>query len=187
MTTYADTTDKTVDTWKQGAKAVSEQLELLVSTPSLDLVEPVERYFDYLQRAVDLNRELAIRWAELITRLTGTWRDEALRTGALLSREEMAPALGAVRLADGSEPRWPDGQPGGDNLAPGQPVAYGFGWFLDPWRGRKRMWHHGETRGFRSMMQRFTAEGLTVIILANRSDIDLHSLALQIAAREMRP
>ena len=24
---------------------------------------------------------------------------------------------------------------GGDNLDPGRPVAYGFGWFLDPWRG----------------------------------------------------
>ena len=88
---------------------------------------------------------------------------------------------------DGSEPRWPEGEAGGDNLSPGRPVAYGFGWFLDPWRGRKRMWHHGETRGFRSIVERFPGDGLTVIILANRGDIDLRSLALEIAAGELRP
>ena len=81
--------------------------------------------------------------------------DEALRTNALLSKAEMAPALTAVRLADGSEPRWPRGEEGGDNLFPGRPVAYGFGWLLDPWRGRKRAWHHGETMGFRSIVERF--------------------------------
>ena len=41
--------------------------------------------------------------------------DEALRTNALLSKAEMAPALTPVRLADGSEPRWPEGEQGGDN------------------------------------------------------------------------
>jgi CubicO group peptidase (beta-lactamase class C family) len=113
--------------------------------------------------------------------------DEALRTGALLSKEEMAPALTAVRLADGSEPRWPEGEPGGDNLAPGRPVAYGFGWFLDPWQGHDRSWHHGETMGFRSVVERFPADDLTVIILANRGDLDLGSLALDVAAGELRP
>jgi CubicO group peptidase (beta-lactamase class C family) len=107
--------------------------------------------------------------------------DEALRTNALLSREEMAPALTAVRLADGSEPRWPEGGEGGDNLAPGRPVAYGFGWFLDPWQGHDRAWHHGDTMGFRSIVERFPADGLTVIILANRGDLDLKSLALEVA------
>lgn len=113
--------------------------------------------------------------------------DEALRTDALLSQTEMATALTPVRLADGSEPRWPQGEQGGDNLSPGRPVAYGFGWFLDPWQGRRRAWHHGETRGFRSIVERFPAEGLTVIMLANRNDLDLERLALQIADGELRP
>ncbi|HET6899339.1 MAG TPA: serine hydrolase domain-containing protein, partial [Vicinamibacteria bacterium] len=64
--------------------------------------------------------------------------DEALRTNALLSKAEMAPALTPVRLADGSEPHWPKAEPGGDNLFPGRAVAYGFGWFLDPVEGRLR-------------------------------------------------
>jgi len=111
--------------------------------------------------------------------------DEALRTHALLSEVEMAPALTPVRLADGSEPRWPEGEQGGDNLFPGRPVAYGFGWFLDPWQARKRAWHYGDTMGFRAIVERFPADGVTVVILANRGDLDLGSLALEIAEAEL--
>ena len=97
----------------------------------------------------------------------------------------MAPALTPVRLADGSEPLWPKGEQGGDNLFPGRAVAYGFGWFLDPWQGHTRAWHHGETMGFRSIVERFPADGVTVVVLANRGDLDLKSLALQIAEAEL--
>ncbi|HOZ56547.1 MAG TPA: DNA-binding protein [Nakamurella multipartita] len=91
MTTYAEATDKTVETWKSSAKAMSERMESLVTMPSLDFVEPVERYFDYLQRAVDLNRELLTRWAELASQMSGTLRDEAIKAGhALEERVEDA-------------------------------------------------------------------------------------------------
>ena len=107
--------------------------------------------------------------------------DEALRVNELLSPAWMKPALTPVTLADGSGPRWPSA-PGGDNLLPGQPVSYGFGWFLDPWRGHARTWHHGSTSGFRSVIERFPDDRLTVVILANRDDLDLRSLALEVAA-----
>ena len=107
--------------------------------------------------------------------------DEALRTNELLSPAWMKPALTPVRLANGSSTRWPPGERGEDNLDPGEPVAYGFGWFLDPWRGRPRMWHHGGTTGFRSVIERFTEDGLTVVVLANRDDLDVRELALAIA------
>jgi CubicO group peptidase (beta-lactamase class C family) len=106
--------------------------------------------------------------------------DEALRTNVLLSPAWMKPATTRVTLVDGSRPRWPT-EPGEDNLAPGESVAYGFGWFLDPWRGHARMWHHGSTRGFRAVIDRFTDDGVTVVILANRDDLDVRELALQIA------
>jgi CubicO group peptidase (beta-lactamase class C family) len=106
--------------------------------------------------------------------------DEALRTNQLLSPAWMKPATTPVRLADGSRPRWP-AEPGEDNLAPGEPVAYGFGWFLDPWRGHPRMWHHGGTMGFKTVIDRFTDDGVTVVVLANRDDLDVRDLALQIA------
>ena len=106
--------------------------------------------------------------------------DEALRNCALLSRDEMKAGLAPARLSDGSEPHWPM-EAGDDNLNPGKPVSYGFGWFLDPYRGRARMWHSGTTRGFRTVIERFTGENLTLIILCNRTDLDPNSLALQAA------
>jgi len=108
--------------------------------------------------------------------------DNALRNHTLLSEKEFQPALTPVKLNDGSEPRWPL-EPNDDNLHPGKPVSYGFGWFLDPYEGHARMWHTGTTMGFRTVIERFTeGDGLTVIILCNRTDLDPEKLALQIAS-----
>jgi len=104
--------------------------------------------------------------------------DEAMEKHTLLNDESMKAALTPVRLADGSQPEWP-AKPGEDNLNPGKPVFYGFGWFLDPYEGRTRMWHSGTTTGFRTIIQRFPAERLTVILLCNRTDVDATQLALQ--------
>ncbi|MGB4784548.1 MAG: serine hydrolase domain-containing protein [Candidatus Acidiferrum sp.] len=115
--------------------------------------------------------------------------DKALRNHSLLSEKEFQPALTPVKLNDGSDPRWPL-EPNDDNLHPGKPVSYGFGWFLDPFEsvpgasnGRHaRMWHTGSTMGFRTVIERFTEGSLTVIILCNRTDLDPEKLALQIAS-----
>ena len=107
--------------------------------------------------------------------------DDALRNHTLLDEKEFQPALSPVKLNDGSEPHWP-AAPNDDNLHPGKPVSYGFGWFLDPYQGRSRMWHTGSTMGFRTVIERFTqGDGLTVIILCNRTDLDPEKLALQVA------
>ncbi|MGC1964047.1 MAG: serine hydrolase, partial [Candidatus Sulfotelmatobacter sp.] len=63
----------------------------------------------------------------------------------------------------------------------GSTVSYGFGWFLNPYKGHKRMSHDGETIGFRTTIQRFPDDQLTIIILANRSNIDPEELALKVA------
>lgn len=107
--------------------------------------------------------------------------DDALDRGLPIPREEMAAAFTPVRLAGGAEPHWPLA-PGEDNLAPGKPVAYGYGWFLDPFGGRARQWHSGSTMGFRTVIQRFPAGRLSVVLLANRTDLDAAALALQAAA-----
>ncbi len=103
--------------------------------------------------------------------------DAALQNHLLLNEEEMRAALTPVRLRDGSEPHWP-ASPGQDNLAPGKAVSYGFGWFLDPYEGYPRMWHTGSTQGFRTVIERFTEEKLTIVILCNRTDLDPNQLAL---------
>ena len=106
--------------------------------------------------------------------------DEALQKHTLLSAAEMAPALTPVKLNDGSQPHWPM-EPDGDNLAPGKPVSYGFGWFLDSYQGQARMWHTGSTMGFRTVIQRFTSDDLTIVILANRADIDTKAVSDRVA------
>jgi CubicO group peptidase (beta-lactamase class C family) len=96
--------------------------------------------------------------------------DRALREHTLLSAEEMKPALIPVQPTAGPAKN-----------SEGEPVSYGFGWFLNPYHGHKRMWHYGETVGFRTVIERFPDDQLTVIVLANRADADSQALALKVA------
>jgi CubicO group peptidase (beta-lactamase class C family) len=104
----------------------------------------------------------------------------------LLSEKEMQPALTPVKLNDGSEPHWPK-ERNDDNLHPGKPVSYGFGWFLDPYNGHQRMWHTGSTMGFRTVIERFRGDDFTIIILSNRTDLNPEKLSLQAADMFLSP
>jgi CubicO group peptidase (beta-lactamase class C family) len=106
--------------------------------------------------------------------------DDALAHHTLISSDEMKPALTAVKLLDGSIPSW-SSDPDDADAQVGKPVFYGFGWFLDDYRGRRRMWHYGETVGFRTAIERFTEDKLTIVILCNRSDQDPAVLSTQVA------
>ena len=97
--------------------------------------------------------------------------DRALREHTLLSAAEMQPALTPVQLSGDQPVMTFDG--------PNQ--TYGFGWFLDPYRGHQRMSHDGGTIGFRTTIQRFPDDKLTIIVLANRTDLDPEALALKVA------
>lgn len=106
--------------------------------------------------------------------------DDALANHTLISGAEMKVALTAVKLPDGSVPSW-SSDPGDADPQAGKPVFYGFGWFLDDYRGRRRMWHYGETVGFRTAIERFTDDKLTIVILCNRSDLDPDLLSAKVA------
>lgn len=97
--------------------------------------------------------------------------DRALRDHTLLTEAEMQPALTPVHITDGPP------------MSDGRNVGYGFGWFLDPYKGHRRMSHDGETIGFRTTIQRFPNDQLTVIVLANRTDIDPAKMGLAVADR----
>lgn len=96
--------------------------------------------------------------------------DSSLREHRLFTPEEIALAMTPVVVPEGP-PVEPDGMP----------AAYGFGWFLNPWKGRVRAWHYGETTGFRTALQRFIRDGVTVVVLCNRDDVDAAALALAAA------
>jgi CubicO group peptidase (beta-lactamase class C family) len=96
--------------------------------------------------------------------------DEALRHHKLLSEVEMRPALTPAKLPSG----------GGAGFR-GKRAEYGFGWFLDSYNGHARRWHFGETVGFRTVIQRFVNDKLTIIVLCNREDVSAQALSLKVA------
>jgi CubicO group peptidase (beta-lactamase class C family) len=96
--------------------------------------------------------------------------DRALREHTLLSAAEMQPALTPVKAPEGAV-----------KFFDGPPLNYGFGWFLDPYQGHKRMSHDGGTIGFRTTIQRFPDDNLTVVVLANRADANPEEIALKVA------
>jgi CubicO group peptidase (beta-lactamase class C family) len=96
--------------------------------------------------------------------------DRALSRLAVLGEAEMRAVLTPVRVPT-KGPTGPDGAP----------ADYGFGWFLNGWNGHARMWHYGETIGFRTAIQRFIGDGLTIVVLCNRADVDAIELSLKVA------
>src|SRR4051812_47737102 len=44
---------------------------------------------------------------------------------------------------------------------------YGFGWFIDDYRGEPRIHHNGETHGFRECAQRFPKRHAALLVLLN--------------------
>jgi hypothetical protein len=70
--------EKTADLWTQRARTLADRLPGL---PQIDLVPAVERYFNLVQRTVDLNRDLAVKWAEAASALPGVVREQAESAG----------------------------------------------------------------------------------------------------------
>lgn len=62
-------------------------------------------------------------------------------------------------------------------LASGERTSYGFGWFLDAHRGHRRQRHEGDSIGFRTAIQRYPDDGLTVIVLVNRGTAPVDALS----------
>jgi hypothetical protein len=83
--------EKTVDVWTEGARTVTDRLPGL---PQMDLVPAVERYFDLVQRTVDINRNLAVRWAEAAGTMSGVVREKAGSAGDVV--REKAEAAGDI-------------------------------------------------------------------------------------------
>jgi len=83
--------EKTAGFWTRGARTVTD---LVPAPPRVDLVPAVERYFDLVQRTVDVNRHLAVRCAEAMGTLSGVVREKTESAGDLV--REKAEAAGNV-------------------------------------------------------------------------------------------
>ena len=89
----ASTVDKIADFWTQGSQRLSDYM--LPGLPQVDLVPVVERYFEFVQRTVDISRDLTLKWAEAAGMLSGAVRDQAESVGGLV-REQAESARGFV-------------------------------------------------------------------------------------------
>lgn len=87
--------------------------------------------------------------------------DQALYPGGLMDSAAMAQATTPPTL-------------------PNDSTQYGFGWFIDTYRGTRRWRHTGETSGFRNAIQRYPDLHFTVIILTNRNGGDPAAIAERI-------
>jgi D-alanyl-D-alanine carboxypeptidase len=64
----------------------------------------------------------------------------------------------------------------------GKVQNYGFGWFLDDFKGHKNIGHGGATSGFSASIQRFPEDHLSVILLCNADEMNVATvLAKEVA------
>jgi hypothetical protein len=75
-------TERAADFWTQGVGKLADRLPALL--PQIDLVPAVERYFDFVQRAVTMNRSIAVEWAQAVGALSGAARERAASAGEVV-------------------------------------------------------------------------------------------------------
>jgi hypothetical protein len=81
----AGTVEKIADFWTQGSRKLTDYM--LPGLPQADLVPVVERYFEFVQRTVDISRNLTLRWAEAAGTLSGAAREQAESVGGLVREQ----------------------------------------------------------------------------------------------------
>jgi hypothetical protein len=98
----ASTAEKIADFWAQGSQRLSHYM--LPWLPQVDLVPAVERYFEFVQRTVDISRDLTLKWAEAAGMLSGAVREQAESVGVLV-RGQAESARGFVHEQAGQAER----------------------------------------------------------------------------------
>jgi hypothetical protein len=81
----ASTVEKIADFWTQGSQKLTDYMP--AGLPQVDLVPVVERYFEFVQRTVDISRDLTIKWAESAGMLSGAVREQAESVGGLVREQ----------------------------------------------------------------------------------------------------
>jgi hypothetical protein len=87
------TVENITDFWTQAVRALGNPM--LPGVPQVDLVPAVERYFELVQRTVDISREFTIKWVEAGSMLSGVAREQAESARSLV-REQAESARSLV-------------------------------------------------------------------------------------------
>jgi len=99
-----EATEKTAEVFKHNVHQATERTEDFVAQlPKVNLSEGVERYFEFVQKAVDLQRDMATQWAELLTSVSGSLREQSESFSHLVTEQTDKVADLTVKQAEKAE------------------------------------------------------------------------------------
>ncbi len=81
----ASTVEKIADFWMQGSRKLTDRMP--AGLPQVNLVPVVERYFEFVQRTVDISHDLTLKWAEAAGMLSGAVREQADSVSGLVREQ----------------------------------------------------------------------------------------------------
>lgn len=87
------TVENITDFWTQAVRTLS--YPMLPALPQANLIPAVEHYFTFVQRTVDISRDLTIKWVEVGNMLSDAVREQAESVGGLV-REQAESTRGLV-------------------------------------------------------------------------------------------
>ena len=87
------TVEKAADLWAQGARKLIDQTYMFPPLPQAGLIPAVERYFEFVQRMAEMNRDLTVEWVQAASGLSGVaWEQAPAEPAGDVVRERAATA-----------------------------------------------------------------------------------------------
>ena len=71
------TAEKVADLWAQGVRKLIDQTYMFPPRPQAGLIPAVERYFEFVQRMAEMNRDLTVEWVQAASTLSGVVCEQA--------------------------------------------------------------------------------------------------------------
>ncbi|MDB5748593.1 MAG: hypothetical protein JWP72_3441 [Massilia sp.] len=143
-----------------GARVISEADIVPHRAAGYEWADEKLKNQDWVSPSLNMTADGAIY---LTARDLALW-DRALDSDRILNAPLRAASFTAPRLADGSA------------------GPYGFGWYVGTHNGRRTLLHGGAWQGFKSIINRYVDDKLTVIVLANSRNARQGKIADMIAA-----
>jgi len=79
--------------WAQGARKLIDQTYMFPRLPQAGLIPAVERYFEFMQRMAEMNRDLTVTWVQAASALSGlSWEQAPAEPGGDVVRKQAATA-----------------------------------------------------------------------------------------------
>ena len=83
--------EKVADFWAQGVRKLIDQTYMFPPLPQAGLIPAVERYFEFVQRMAEMNRDLTVKWVQAASALSGVaWEQAPAEPAGDVVREQAA-------------------------------------------------------------------------------------------------